>query len=347
MSAWIVRHGRNGEYEDWALKHSRAAVGWDEVGDLTSATTKDQVRTAVDTAFPAGPPMRQVIFTSQLWAFRGAIKPGDLIVMPMKTTQKLALGICTSGYTYLSHESHHRRNTVGVEWKVSDVSRAAIQQDLLNTLNGAMTVFQASRNQAEGRLRTVLKTGVDPGGADNRGTPENPSEVAGEAVDPTSSITLGAIRDRVTTFLVEHFKEHRLTELVAEILRAEGYVCKVSPPGPDHGVDIIAGRGPLGLDSPTLIVEVKSEPGPVASPVVRGLQGAMSQHRADQGLLVAWGGINGPARREIRADRLTLAVWDGEEIVRRLLDVYDRLPADLRTQIPLTQAWVLNEETTD
>jgi restriction system protein len=345
VSAWIVRHGLNGEHEEWALTTGRAAIGFYEVPDLTSATSKEAVRHVVNTVFPSDPAMRQVNFTSQMWAMRGGIQPGDLVVMPMKTTRKLALGICTTGYEYATDDSQRGRHTVGVEWKTQDVSRSGIKQDLLNTLNGAMTVFQAKRNNAEERLRAVLDTGVDPGGPDEDVTVDDPTAVADEAVDPTPTITLGAIRDRVTTFLVENFKEHQLTELIAAILRTEGYVCEVSPPGPDHGVDILAGRGPLGLDSPTLLVEVKSEPGPIASPVVRGLQGAMQQHRADQGLLVAWGGINGPAQREVRTDRLTLRVWDADEIVSRLLTAYDRLPEDMRSRIPLKQAWVLDEET--
>lgn len=345
MSVWIVRHGVSGEHEEWALTHARAAVGFDEVGDLTGAATKDQVRAAVNTAYPADPPGRQNNYTGQMWAMRGVIKPGDLVLMPMKTTRKLAFGICTSGYEYLPGESHHRRHTIGVDWKTQSVSRSGLKQDLLNTINGAMTVFQARRNHAEERLKAVLDTGVDPGSPDQDSVANHDvTAVAGDAVDPTPTITLGAIRDRVTSYLVDNFKEHRLTELIAAILRTDGYVCEVSPPGPDHGVDIIAGRGPLGLDSPTLIVEVKSEPGPIASPVVRGLQGAMQQHRADQGLLVAWGGINGPAQREVRTDRLTLRVWDGDEIVNRLLASYDRLPDDMRARIPLTRAWVLDEE---
>lgn len=350
MSAWIVRHGVNGEHEDWALTHARAAIGFDAVGDLTAVSSKDQVRAAVEAAYPADPRGRQNVYTGQLWAMRDSIKPGDLVIMPMKTTRKLAIGVCVSGYEYLLGEGHHRRHTIGVDWKTQAVSRSGIKQDLLNTINGALTVFQAKRNGAEQRLRVVLDTGVDPGGDD---ADDNASAVSGsaadladadEAVDPTPTITLGAIRDRVTTFLVENFREHQLTELVATILRTEGYVCEVSPPGPDHGVDILAGRGPLGLDSPTLIVEVKSEPGPIASPVVRGLQGAMQQHRADQGLLVAWGGINVPAQREVRTDRLTLRVWDADEIVNRLLAAYPRLPDDMRARIPLKQVWVLDEE---
>jgi restriction system protein len=350
MNVWIVRHGVNGEHEDWAITHARAAIGFDAVGDLTAVVSKEGVRAQVEAGYPTDPRGRQNVYTNQLWAMRDGIKPGDLVIMPMKTTRRLALGECTSGYQYLPSEGHHRRHTIGVDWKPQTVSRSGIKQDLLNTINGALTVFQAKRNNAEDRLRAVSETGVDPGDPstdDEPGTPGAPAIVvdSDDAVDPTPTITLGAIRDRVTTFLVENFREHQLTELIAAILRTEGYVCEVSPPGPDHGVDILAGRGPLGLDSPTLIVEVKSEPGPIASPVVRGLQGAMQQHRADQGLLVAWGGINGPAQREVRTDRLTLRVWDADEIVNRLLIAYDRLPDAMRARIPLKQAWVLDEET--
>ena len=63
-----------------------------------------------------------------------------------------------------------------------------------------------------------------------------------------------------------------------------------------------------------------------------------------EGLLVAWGGINGPVQREVRTNRLTLRVWDADEIVNRLLTAYGRLPDNMRARIPLKQAWVLDEE---
>ena len=135
-----------------------------------------------------------------------------------------------------------------------------------------------------------------------------------------------------------------MTRLVADVLVALGYHCEVSPPGPDGGVDILAGRGPLGLDSPTLIVEVKSEPGAVDVKVVRGLHSAMTQHRADQGLLVAWGGVTSAAAREFLRDRTSFRVWDSEELLNRLFETYDQLPAATRARIPLKQAWVLDED---
>jgi len=282
-----------------------------------------------------------------MWALRDTITAGDVIVMPMKTTKKVALGICTGGYQYRSSETDTtRRHTIGVDWKRTDVSRAAIKDDLRNTINGAMTIFKASKNNAEARLRTVIDTGIDPGNSGGPKTTTPPVDVDDLLViDPIPAPTLETIRDRVLTHVVENFGQHKLTRLVADILRVQGYVCEVSPEGPDFGVDIIAGRGPLGLDSPTLIVECKSEAGQIGAGIIRGLQGAMASHKADQGLLVAWGGLNKAAIQAIRTDRLTIRVWDAEEVLDHLFAVYDRLPAETRTRLPLRQAWVLDEET--
>lgn len=353
MAAWIVRAGRIGERDDWALQNSLAGGGFNEVADLTTADSREKVRGAVQAAYPDATPGKQNNFTGQLWALRGTIQPGDLIVLPLKTSKKIALGICTHKYMYRSEETNSaRHHVISVDWKRDDISRAAIKDDLLNTLNGAMTIFQASNNNAEARLRAMLTSGEDPGsgagaqpGGASSTTTSPTDDVPGVVVDPTPAPTLEVLRDRVRTYLVENFGKHKLTHLVADMLRVEGYTCDVSPEGADFGVDIIGGRGPLGLDSPTLIVEVKSESGQIGAQVVRGLQGAISSHKADQGLLVAWAGLAKPARDTIRTDRLRIRVWDSEDVIDRLFAVYDRLPDDTRARLPLVQTWVLNEET--
>jgi len=347
MTAWIVRAGKMGEREDWALAEHVAGGGFHELDDLSKADSKDKVKAAVRQAYPDAVPGAQYIFAGQMWALGDTIAAGDVIVMPMKTTKKVALGICTSGYQYLSSETDPtKRHAVGVDWKRTDVSRAAIKDDLRSTINGAMTVFKASKNNAEARLRAVIDTGIDPGNNPGPKTTTPPVDVDDLLViDPIPAPTLEAIRDRVLTHVVENFGQHKLTRLVADILRVQGYVCEVSPEGPDFGVDIIAGRGPLGLDSPTLIVECKSEAGQIGAGVVRGLQGAMASHKADQGLLVAWGGLNKAATQAIRTDRLSIRVWDADQVLDHIFAVYDRLPDETRTRLPLRQAWVLDEET--
>jgi restriction system protein len=163
-------------------------------------------------------------------------------------------------------------------------------------------------------------------------------------LDPEPTVTLEAIRDRISTRIVEHFSGHKLTALVADVLAALGWVCRVSPPGADGGVDILAGRGPLGLDSPTLVVEVKSELKAVGAPVVRGLSGAVTSNAADQGLLVAWGGVTDPARNEFAQQRTRIAIWDASDLLEKIFEVYPQLSDETRVSLPLKMAWVLDDE---
>lgn len=349
--AWVVRAGSTGEHEAANLTGGFATIGWN-LPDLTSATTRDEIRSRVQDAYPDDSPGRQANITGQIWAFQNRIRSGDIVIMPSKLQPGyLYLGKCSGSYVYSPSETHpQRRHRLPVEWLPEPISKSVIKDDLLYSLNAIMTVFNPSRNNAAQRVLALYDRGEDPGDlefSDSR-VPDSGNaviaEVKDEVTDPDPTPTLEAIRDRIRRHLVENFREHKLTHLVADILEARGFKCEVSPPGPDGGVDILAGRGPLGLDSPTLIVEVKSEPTPVDVKVVRGLHSAMTQHRADQGLLVAWGGATKPAMREFQRDRTSFRVWDAEEILDQLFETYEQLPAATRSRVPLTQGWVLEEE---
>ncbi len=347
MTAWVVRAGQQGENERSNIANNRVTIGWPEIGDLSACQTRDDVRALVDAAFPGDAPMRRANHTGQLWAFRDSIKPGDLVVMPLKTKPGyLQFGRATGPYGYdQSQTDKTRRHYLPVDWIADPVSKTVIDEDLMFTINAIMTVFKPSRNDAAARLEVISKGKPDPGNP-NAGdsAPVSADDSSKDVTDPDTAPTIEAIRDRIRAHVAENFKEHKLTQLVAEVLTVLGFQCEVSPPGPDGGVDIIGGTGPLGLDAPTLIVEVKSEPSPIDVKVVRGLHSAMVQHKADQALLVAWGGVTKPARKEFGRDRTVFRVWDAEALLDKVFETYDRLPAATRSLIPLRQVWVLDED---
>lgn len=347
---WVVRAGRHGEHELANRDEGKATIGW-RIGDLTSVASREDVRAVMEAAFPDDTPGRLANHTGQVWAFRSQIEPGDIVLMPSKLRPGyIYLGKCTGPYAFDAAEpTGQRRHQIPIDWLSEPVSKAVIKDDLLYSLNAIMTVFSPTRNNARKRIQALYDGDMDPGDSVSSLAASQPAPIpiggsSFEVVDPDPTPTLEAIRDRIRTHLVENFAGHKLTGLIADILEALGFHCEVSPPGPDSGVDILAGRGPLGLDSPTLIVEVKSEPSAVDVKVVRGLHSAMTQHRADQGLLVAWGGTTSAATREFLRDRTSFRIWDSEEILNRLFATYDRLPASTRARIPLKQAWVLEED---
>jgi len=343
-TAWLIRSGRSGERDDFVLETGFAGGGFREFPDLSDVATREQMKTVVHGALPEGSEGTVRNVAGQLWALRSRVKPGDLVVLPLKTTSQIAFGVVTDGYQYREDPDPERRHVVKVDWRRTDVPRTAVKQDLLYSLGAFKTVCEITRNDAVWRLQRILETGTDPGARAE-------TVWAGEVDDADTTDTEESVfdlerlaRDRIHVFVAERFSGHRLAELVAAVLTAEGFFTQVAPPGPDGGIDVFAGQGPLGLDNPRLIVQVKSSPTPVDARIVRELHGVLTTHGADQALLVAWGGVNKVARQELRSQFFRVRVWDADDLLDAVLRNYDKLDDELRTDLPVKRIWTLVEE---
>ncbi len=108
MTAWIVRARKVGERDAWVLHGAQGGGGFEEVPDLTKRTDRDAPQGDCRGGVAGDSSGRINNFVGQLWALRTTIKPGNLIVLPLKTTKKIAIGVCTAGYQYRSDEPHDR-----------------------------------------------------------------------------------------------------------------------------------------------------------------------------------------------------------------------------------------------
>ncbi|MGJ6980681.1 AAA family ATPase [Aestuariimicrobium soli] len=172
IQAWVVRAGRDGEAEASNLALGRATIAWSDVPDLSSLTSRDQVRLLVDRLYPDGSAQSHANSAGQLWAFRSSIAEGDLVIMPLKTQRGLlAIGRVVGSYGYDPAAPEHARHFIPVQWNLDRVERSALRSDLEAMVNGAMTVFSVTRNDAVARLLRVAEGGVDPGwGSSDDGT---------------------------------------------------------------------------------------------------------------------------------------------------------------------------------
>jgi restriction system protein len=349
----VVRAGRFAERDQWALQDGWSGGGWREVPDLTECAAREDVAKIVSVTFPTASGGWLNNAVGQLWALRARIQPGDLLAMPLKVKKQIALGRVTDGYIYRSEEPDtDRRHVVKVDWQRIDLPRTDIKQDLLFTLGSSLTIFAPSRNSAIARLEHLLLTGTDPGHAALMGgaaTTTVDSTVATDAgvdtdvdVPELAADIEEAARDQISARIAEEFAGHALATLITAILTAEGFYCDQAPPGPDGGIDITAGRGPLGLDSPRLLTQVKSG-GQIGAPVVTQLHGVMTTHGAEQGLLVAWGGLSKPARDTLKNHHLRVRVWEAADVVDAVLRTYDHLPEEIRAVLPLRRVWMLSD----
>jgi restriction system protein len=247
----------------------------------------------------------------------------DLVAMPRKSVPSIAFGRITGS-------CEHRLGTNGeslyvhpVDWVKPDVPRTEIPAGV----KGAITSFAGTACQVSAEAEGWVRSFMDGH------TPPEDTEL------PPPVDVVAASRERISDFVGTVFHGHDLARLVEAIMQAEGYVTLSSSPGADGGVDILAGGGPLGFGSPRLCVQVKS--GQAGSPVVDNLAGVMAKFGADHGLLVAWGGFTKAARDDARKQYFSLRLWDSDDLLDRLMAVYEQLNPNIQAELPLSRIWVL------
>ena len=339
MAVWLVRAGKSGEGEEIALTQGLAVIGWGDLGDLSDIKSKRDLSDRMAKAYPTAKPKTLINWGGQVWTFVKVIEEGDLVVLPLKSTSAIAIGTVAGHYIYRADLPEFARHTRKVSWIRDDLPRSTFDQDILYTMGAFLTVCRISRNNAEARIRATLA-----------GKPMPPPDV--DVGEPTIAVAEeeGQINlaqqaeDQIRKFIDERFKGHDLARLVTALLVAQGYQVQMSPPGADGGVDVIAGRGPLGFEPPRLVVQVKSSVEPVDVKVLRELQGVMKGFGAEQGLLIAWGGFKRTVIDEARRQYFAIRLWDSGALVEELMNSYDRLPGDIRAELPLKRVWVVVPE---
>ncbi len=329
---WTVKGGRKGEREDRLLTHGLIGGGWEALPSLADVQTKEELDQVYETAYPEASAKTRANYVGQLWSLIGRMKEGELVVFPLKTTGTIAVGRISGPYGHRDDLGEDLRHVRPVTWVATDIPRDAFDQDLLFSFGAFLTFARVRRVRAEQRILAAME-GRDSGAVIAEGP-----DVEEEA-EPAIDIPELAV-EQVRQFISQNFAGHDLADLVGEILRAGSYAyVDVSPPGADQGVDIFAGSGALGLDVPHLVVQVKT--GQAGVDEFRALKGVMESFRAQQGLLVAWRGFKGTLRSESKASVFSVRLWDAGDVIEALFAVYDRLPDDLRTRLPLQQVWTL------
>ena len=334
MTLWLIRAGRYGEREDFALEKKVAVVGWDQVSDLAMLRNRSMLSELLRQNYPEQKAKTLMNWESQLWPLAHEIKPGDLIALPLKHRAVIALGEVSGPYKYVSENPPGALHTIPVKgWK--ELSRNQFEQDLLHSLGAAMTVCRIQRHQAEDRVRAMLvgsSITVRPLETVNTNESDVPLDVEQYA------------NDQIIDYVRRKFGGHRLAYLVGAVLEAQGYQIRVSPEGPDGGVDILAGRGTLGFETPRLAVQVKSGDSPMDVTVMRELSGVIHNFGADLGLIVSWGGYKSSVDRESARQYFKIRLWDADDLVRMVEEYYEKLPPDIQAELPLKQIWALVEE---
>jgi restriction system protein len=322
---WGIHAGRQGDGDSLFLKENVVALGWNEMGDLGHLKpTREAFRAAVIKAYPSAKPGAIPNSTGQIFRFVHEMRIGDLILYPSKIDRRVHIGVIDGPYAYFPESKQGFPQRRKVRW-LKDLPRTQFTQGALYEIGSAMSFFQVKnyadefRAAVEGRVAEVPATAED----------ESIAAVA-EDIEETT-------RDFVLKRLAQDLKGHPFAEFVAHLLGAMGYRTRISPPGPDGGIDILAHKDELGFEPPIIKVQVKSTEGSVGDPAVSALYGKVDAK--EFGLLVTLGNFTSHAVSFARS-KSNLRLIDGNELVGLIFSHYEQFDSRYKGMLPLKRVYV-------
>ncbi|MFN7221884.1 MAG: restriction endonuclease [Burkholderiales bacterium] len=263
---------------------------------------------------------------------------GDWVVLPRKNEPTICIAEIVGDYEFHKAGPDPFFHSRKVKWLATEIPRTHFSQDLLYSFGAFMTICRIARNDAEARIRAMAR---------NHWKPEKTSDVIAPhqtLVDDVGEVEtdLSVIaRDQLARMIKAKFKGHGLAQLVGAILKAQGFEIYISPPGPDGGVDILAGSGAFGFGEMRIAVQVKSEDGLIDLAALKQLKGTMADVKATRGMLVAWGGFKSSVERERATSFFDVRLWNQNDLIEALLGEYDNLDPEIRAELPLKRIWTV------
>jgi restriction system protein len=156
LAVWLVCAGRYGETESLALEEGLAVLGWDALPNLSGVEACEDLGRIMRETYPNEKAAAVDNWLGQVWAFRGRIKVGDLVVLPIKSRSAIAVGRVSGPYQYRTDLGEGAKHTRPVNWLHTDLPPSAFDKDLLWAFGAFMTVSHVSCDKAEQRIEGVL-----------------------------------------------------------------------------------------------------------------------------------------------------------------------------------------------
>jgi restriction system protein len=254
-AAWMVRAGRNGEREDVAIAESLAVAGWMELGDLSEVRTRTELRSVVQQTYPDRGNAVIGNWTGQLWRFMFRIQIGDLIVIPLKSRDQLAIGTVSGDYEFRASAAPGFRHVRPVKWLRTDVPKSAVDRDLQSSMGSLLTVFGLKRYDAVRRIAHLAEFGTDPGRDQGDATADAPAsrdELLDQAANGESNPPALTIRE--------------LLNLWQAGRRTSGVVAMIEADLSDRGLTTDPPFTEGWIENVVRLVPIQTEPEPGESP---------------------------------------------------------------------------------
>jgi restriction system protein len=219
----------------------------------------------------------------------------------------------------------HRRK---VAWKQDTVSRDDLTPKARKSLGPTITLFSVSKDTWSEFLSILGGQKPDP---------DKIAEEIKEDSEQEKRDVIEEARESLKDRLVK-LDPDQMEEMLAALLRAMGFRTRVSPKGPDRGVDVLASPDGLGLQEPRIKCEVKHRKNTqIGSQQVRSF--ICTLRTGDRGIYLSTGGFSKEARYESDRANVPVNLMDLDDLARLIETHYETFDAEGRTLLPLTRIY--------
>jgi len=301
------------------------ALGWTRLGDLSATTSRDAIRKLYSEAYPESKPGKAANVVGMFYRFRSVMSPGDHVLSYDPAKREYLVGIIQSDYIYdvktLDDYPHLRR----VTWE-GRISRDRLPVSARNSLGSTLTLF-AIDDDVWGSIATALIGGES----------SPPIETERAELEDTREETVAKAHELIKDQVLR-LDDSDLELLTAALLRAMGYRTRVTPKGPDRGVDVFASPDGLGFQEPRIKAEVKHRPNTaMGAQEVRSFIGGLRD--GERGLYLSTGGFTKEARYEAERSKVPLSLLDLDQLVSSIVAYYESFDSDGRALLPLVKVY--------
>jgi restriction system protein len=326
-NVWMVRAGEGG-YLIKEFAKGFVAIGWKSLGDMTKVSELESIRQRYIAAYPQAKPGEIGNQVAMFYKFRSVMKVGDKVISYDPEAREYLVGTIASDYYYKPGEVGDYPQVRKVKWE-GRISRDLLSPTSRNSLGSTLTLFSVNEDVCAD-IQSVLK------GKGETKTEESVEEEKQE-LQQIKEDTIGKARELIKDKILK-LDDREMERLVATILRAMGYKARVTPIGPDRGVDVLASPDGLGLEEPRIRCEVKHRSKTqMGTKEVRSFLGGLRE--GNRGLYVSTGGFSKEAKYEAERSNVPCTLIDLDELASLVIDNYERFDIEGCTLIPLVKVY--------
>lgn len=327
VNNWMIRAGEGGRLID-EFSNGYVAVGWHALGDMSSFKDKELMKKHYLDAYTDESKGAIASGFAMFYKFHSVISINDNVVSYDPGKREYLVGKIAGGYQFLKDIVGDYSHTRKVNW-IGRVSRDDISTSAKNSLGSIMTLFAINEDVWD-EISSIL-SGVEVSSEEPES--ENDEHSLEEIRKEIKEKAHEFIKDKILELSPEDMEA-----LAAAILRGMGYRTRISPQGPDRGVDVMASPDGLGLEEPRIKVEVKHRKNTaMGSNDIRSFIGGLRE--GDKAIYISTGGFSKEAKYEADRSNIPLTLLELNDLAELVVDYYENFDLEGRALIPLVRVY--------